>query len=186
VIYWISDNHTSTQAIIVMLLMKSIFHQWNGHYFAIVEMSSGFRSSCYWTDWNWANTENIRIGLVFAVLAQWKFLYCIDRFDHTDIFRIGPIPVSPITTRSESARHFDNCKEKSREILDWFINKGIITWCFSYWPSHRSSVCCIGVRLRLQYIILHSLANIYIIMWSCPGCMPKYYPGNMPKYYSTK
>jgi hypothetical protein len=27
-------------------------------------------------------TENIRIGLVFAVLAQWKFLYCIDRFDH--------------------------------------------------------------------------------------------------------
>jgi hypothetical protein len=30
-----------------------------------------------------------------------------------DIFRIGPIPVSPITTRSESARHIDNCKEKS-------------------------------------------------------------------------
>ena len=34
------------------------------------KMSGGFRSSCYWTDWNWANTENIRIGLVFAVLAQ--------------------------------------------------------------------------------------------------------------------
>jgi hypothetical protein len=31
---------------------------------------------------NWANTENVRIGLVFPVLAQWKFLYCIDRFDH--------------------------------------------------------------------------------------------------------
>ena len=31
---------------------------------ANVEMSSGFRSSCYWTDWNWANTENIRIGLI--------------------------------------------------------------------------------------------------------------------------
>ena len=45
-------------------------------------MSSGFRSSCYWTDWNWANTENIRIGLVFAVLEQWKFLHYIDRFDH--------------------------------------------------------------------------------------------------------
>ena len=44
-----------------------------------------------------------------------------------DILRIGPIPVSPITTRSESARHIDNCKEKSREILDWLINKGIIT-----------------------------------------------------------
>jgi hypothetical protein len=40
---------------------------------------------------------------------------------NTDIFRIGPIPVSPITTRSESARNFDNCKEKSREILDWLI-----------------------------------------------------------------
>jgi len=26
----------------------------------------------------------------------------------------------------------------------------------------------------------------YIIMWSCPGNMPKYYPGNMPIYYSTK
>ena len=46
------------------------------------EMSSGFRSSCYWTDWNWANTENIHIGLIFPVLTQWKFLYCIDRFDH--------------------------------------------------------------------------------------------------------
>jgi hypothetical protein len=30
---------------------------------------------------------------------------------NTDIVRIGPIPVSSITTRSESARHFDNCKE---------------------------------------------------------------------------
>jgi hypothetical protein len=48
-------------------------------------MSSGFPSSCYWTDWNWANTENIRIGLVFAVLAQWKFLYCIHRFDHIKV-----------------------------------------------------------------------------------------------------
>jgi hypothetical protein len=38
---------------------------------------------------------------------------------NTDIFRIGPTPVSPITTRSESARHFDNCKKNSREILDW-------------------------------------------------------------------
>jgi uncharacterized protein (DUF1499 family) len=33
---------------------------------------------------------------------------------NTDIFRIGPIP-------------FDNRKEKSREILHWLINKGIIT-----------------------------------------------------------
>jgi hypothetical protein len=71
---------------------------------------------------------------------------------NTDIFRIGPIPVSPITARSESARRFDNRKEKSREILDWLINKGIITWCFSYWPSYRSSVWCIGLRLRLRPI----------------------------------
>jgi len=26
--------------------------------------------------------KKIRIGLVFAILAQWKFLYCIDTFDH--------------------------------------------------------------------------------------------------------
>jgi hypothetical protein len=45
-------------------------------------MSSEFRSSCYRTDWNRSNTETIRIGLVFPVLAQWKSLYCIDRFDH--------------------------------------------------------------------------------------------------------
>ena len=40
---------------------------------------------------------------------------------NTDIFLIGPIPVSPITARSESSRRFDNCKEKSRDILDWLI-----------------------------------------------------------------
>ena len=41
--------------------------------------------------------------------------------------RICPIPVSPITARSEPARRFDIRKEKSRKILDWLINKGIIT-----------------------------------------------------------
>jgi hypothetical protein len=69
---------------------------------------------------------------------------------NTDIFHIGPIPVSPITARSEPARRFDIRKEKSRKILDWLINKGIITWCFSYWPSYRSSICCIGLRLRFR------------------------------------
>ena len=54
-----------------------------------------------------------------------------------DIFRIDPIPVSPITARSESTRRFDNRKKKSRVILEWLINKGIITWCFSYWPCYR-------------------------------------------------
>ena len=52
----------------------------SGLFLAIVETSSGFRSNCYWTDRNRANTENICIGLVFVVLAQWKLLYCIDRF----------------------------------------------------------------------------------------------------------
>ena len=37
---------------------------------------------------------------------------------NTDIFRIAPIPDSPITVRSESPRRFDNHKEKSREILN--------------------------------------------------------------------
>jgi hypothetical protein len=46
---------------------------------------------------------------------------------NTDIFRISPISVSPITTRSEPTRRFDIRKEKSRKILDWLINKGIIT-----------------------------------------------------------
>ena len=50
-------------------------------FLAIVETSSGFRYSCYWTDRNWANKENIQIQ-VFAILPQWKFLYCMDRFDH--------------------------------------------------------------------------------------------------------
>ena len=52
----------------------------------------------------------------------------------------GYFPYWPNSSQSNNARHFDNCKEKSREILDWLINKGIITWCFSYWPSYRSSV----------------------------------------------
>ena len=77
---------------------------------------------------------------------------------NTDMFRIGPIPVSPIRTRSESARHLDNCKEKSREILNWLINKGIITWWFSYSPCNRSSVSCIGVRLLLRPILLFQRA----------------------------
>ena len=46
---------------------------------------------------------------------------------NTDIFRIGPIPFSPITARPEPARRLDIRKEKSRKILDWLINKGIIT-----------------------------------------------------------
>ena len=33
---------------------------------------------------------------------------------YTDIFRIGPTAVRPITARSESTRRFDNRKEKSQ------------------------------------------------------------------------
>ena len=35
---------------------------------------------------------------------------------NTDIFHIGPIPVSPITARSESARRFNIRKENPREM----------------------------------------------------------------------
>jgi hypothetical protein len=58
---------------------------------------------------------------------HWALGHYSKNQSNTDIFRIGPIPVSSITARSESARRFDNRKEKSREILDWLINKGIIT-----------------------------------------------------------
>jgi hypothetical protein len=46
-----------------------------------------------------------------------------------DDFRIGLIisPMVAVLARSESARRFDNRKEKNRKILDWLINKGIIT-----------------------------------------------------------
>ena len=69
--------------------------------------------------------------MIKSVNAIYKLPLCqYDRNQpNTNIFRIGPIPGSPITARSESARRFDNCKEKSLQILDWLINKGIIT-CF--------------------------------------------------------
>jgi hypothetical protein len=58
---------------LIKVSLRDVFH---------IGLIRGFRSSCYWTDWNRAYTVNIRIGLVFIVLTQWKFLYCIDRFDH--------------------------------------------------------------------------------------------------------
>jgi hypothetical protein len=65
--------------------------------------------------------------------------------------KTSPIRIFSVLAQFQSV-HFDICKEKFREMLDWLINKGIITWCFSYWPSYRSSVCCIGVRLHLRPI----------------------------------
>jgi hypothetical protein len=55
-------------------------------------------------------------SVLYNNAALLKYLY----HANTDIFefRIGTIPVSPITARSESAKRFDNRKEKSREILD--------------------------------------------------------------------
>ena len=93
--------------------------------------------SYYWT----CKNEHIATKYVINKLSLGQYG---KNKSNTNIFRIDPIPVSPITTRSESSRRFDNRKEKSGEILDWLINKGIITWCFSYWPSYRSSVWCIG------------------------------------------
>ena len=46
---------------------------------------------------------------------------------NTDIFRIGLIPVSPITDTSEPVKRFDKRKEKLRKIMDWLINKSIVT-----------------------------------------------------------
>jgi hypothetical protein len=96
--------------------------------------------------------------------VNWIYKLSLGQYDknqsNTDIFRIGPISVSPITARSESARRFDNHKEKSRDILNWLINKGIITWCFSHWPSYRSSVWCIGLRLRLGPI--QQVSDLYL------------------------
>ena len=73
---------------------------------------------------------------MFISLYMIKFVNSIQKLSlgqygknqsNTDIFRIGPIPVSPITARSEPVRRFDIRKENSRKILDWLINKGIIT-----------------------------------------------------------
>jgi hypothetical protein len=65
------------------------------------------------------NSLDMRTHRNFLFLVV-PLLFIIILFSLTNIF-------SPITTRSESARHFDNYKEKSRVILDWLINKGIIT-----------------------------------------------------------
>jgi hypothetical protein len=57
-------------------------------------------------------------------------------------------------------------------LMDWLINKGIITWCFPYWPSYRSSVGCIGIRKNLilyytwpeTYITFYWTRNLYYIL----------------------
>ena len=51
----------------------------------------------------------INLDLLALILSNLSIQY-------TNISRIGPIPVRPITARSESARRFDNGKEKSREM----------------------------------------------------------------------
>ena len=97
------------------------------------------------------NNNLFSLYMIKSVNTIWKLSlgqYGKNQFN-TDIFCIGPIAVSPITARSDSSRRFDNHKKKSREILDRLINKGLIRWCFSYWPSYRSSVWCIGIRLCL-------------------------------------
>ena len=120
----------------------------SGLFLAIVETSSGFRSSCYWTDRNRANTENIRIGLVFVVLAQWKFVYCIDRFDDIkankswlinnivllrDVFLIGPRPA----------------------VLAWAADRGPITR--PIWKTSRNDTF---INKPVQYLSGLFLANV--------------------------
>jgi hypothetical protein len=79
-----------------------------------------------------AHNEKINIHLSLRI-DRYKRLIVLLHETKTKVkpsqffFKQYPIPISPITARSESTRLFDNCKEKSREILDWLINKGIIT-----------------------------------------------------------
>jgi hypothetical protein len=69
---------------------------------------------------------------------------------YTDIFRIGPIPVSPITARSESARRFDNRKEKSREM-------SVVCWCWKWRDADQTEIkktlkmCILYFRTRFLY-----------------------------------
>ena len=69
---------------------------------------------------------------------------------YTDIFRIGPIPVSPITARSESARRFDNRKEKSREM-------SVVCWCWKWRDADQTEIKklwrCAYYILELDFFI---------------------------------
>ena len=112
-------------------------------------MSSGLRSSCYRTDWNWANTENIRIGLVFAVLAQWKFLYCIDRFDHIKANK------SKLINKS--------CYKRTFTCIVWYIRQ-------TFTSSLQDEICYLvthhqwtSVSIPRGYVWIHDwLYNIYL------------------------
>jgi hypothetical protein len=58
------------------------------------------------------------------------------------------------------------------------------------------TVLTYGIVLCTTTVDVNNIVYIYIIMWSCPGNMPRYYPGlrdilpsrscpgNMPKYYT--
>jgi len=71
------------------------------------------------------------------------------------------------------------------QLISTYIVLSFIALCILY----LCSIIFIGLLHEYcpkQYIILHELAsaisyiardNIYIIMWSCPGNMPNYYPG---------
>ena len=115
-------------------------------------MSSGFRSSCYWTDWNWANTKNIRIGLVFAVLAQWKFLYCIDRFDHIK------------ANKSKLINKSEYCYAISPVIHKWF-----------FWESRLQHKC----TWWLQFFFI---LKFWIFFWKFGNFMKFYENWNFWKF----
>jgi hypothetical protein len=54
-------------------------------------MSSGFRSSCYWTDWHWANTENI-LAAIFKILERaqlWVMIYLCVKFQKDPLYGLN-------------------------------------------------------------------------------------------------
>jgi hypothetical protein len=77
---------------------------------------------------------------------------------YTDIFRIGLIPVRPITARSESARRFDNRKENSREM-------SVVCWRFLFkFSSKKNTSCfiCYHTKPFVWYDIFFLIVGILI------------------------
>ena len=77
-----------------------------------------------WTDWNRANTENIRIGLVFVVLAQWKFIYLIDIFDH--------IKANKSKLINNVSYYCINYRLVLEHVTEWIEVDG--PWYLYFWP----------------------------------------------------
>jgi hypothetical protein len=84
---------------------------------------------------------------------------------YADIFRIGPIPVRPITARSGSARRFDNRKEQSREI-------SVVCWSWKWRDADQTEswktlkIC----RMHLLKIILDTCETFCLVRHFLSDC----------------